>query len=81
VKKVEENQADTLQLKGYTVNSVSQRLGYQFNDQLSAELKGSFYSNRQPLVRSGKRYDRYNDWTWGATVKYVPTALHRFDIS
>lgn len=81
VKKVEENQADTLQLKGYTVNSVSQRLGYQFNEQLSAELKGSFYSNRQPLVRSGKRYDRYNDWMWGATVKYVPTALHRFDIS
>lgn len=81
VKQVEESQADTLQIKGYTVNTVSQRLGYQFNERLSAEVKGSFYSNRQPLVRGGKRYDRYNDVAWGANVKYLLSPQHRFDLS
>lgn len=81
VKQVEESQADTLQIKGYTVNTVSQRLGYQFNERLSAEVKGSFYSNRQPLVRGGKRYDHYNDVAWGANVKYLLSPQHRFDLS
>ena len=50
VKQVEESQADTLQIKGYTVNTVSQRLGYQFNERLSAEVKGFIVTDNPSCV-------------------------------
>lgn len=79
--RIENEEADTLQLKGYKVQTLSQRLGYRFNERLSVEGRGSFYTNRQPAIRNGKRYDRYSDLSWGGTVKYLLSSQHRFDLS
>ncbi|MDO5075141.1 MAG: TonB-dependent receptor [Bacteroidales bacterium] len=78
-----ESEASTLQVPyyGYTAWDASQRVGYTFSDQLSAEVKGTYYNNVRATRPSHRHHERYEDWTLSGRIKYLPHDGHQIDLS
>lgn len=66
---------------GYKIWDASQKFGYAFTDQLSADVKGSFYHNQRD-IRTGRQYqDIFIDYTLNARIKYLFNINHRLEAS
>lgn len=66
---------------GYKIWDASQKFGYAFTDQLSANVKGSFYHNQRD-IRAGRVYqDLFIDYTLNARIKYLFNINHRLKAS
>ncbi len=70
-----------LNMRGYETFSIAQKIGYDFTDKLSAELKGGFYQNRLLYVNEGKINERFRDFTFGGKVNYIFNEDSRLDLS
>lgn len=68
----EVEEARTTKVYGYNIWDFSQKVGYNCNERLSADLKGSFYHNKRD-VRDGKFHqDVFVDYTLSGKMKYLP---------
>ena len=57
---------------GYNIWDFTQKLGYTFNEKLSADFKGTYYRNQRD-IRTGRVYQEYYvDHTFSGKVKYLP---------
>ena len=62
---------------GYNIWDFTQKLGYTFNERLSADLKFTNCWNQKD-IRTGRLYQEYNrDYTVGAKVRWLPAPGHQ----
>lgn len=65
---------------GYNIWDFTQKLGYNFNEKISADVKFTNYWNQKD-IRTGRLYQEYNrDYTLGAKVKYLPAEGHQITV-
>lgn len=58
---------------GYNIWDFMQKLGYTFNEKLSADIKGAYYRNQRD-IRTGRLYQEYFvDHSFGGKIKYLPS--------
>ncbi len=66
---------------GYKIWDFSQKIGYTFNEKLSADIKGTYYWN-QRAIRPGRLYQEYYvDYALSGKVKYLPAEGHQIVLS
>lgn len=61
----------TTNILGYKTISLDQKLGYDFSEKLSAELKGGFYQNKLLEVGEMEEQNRFRDFNLGAKMNYI----------
>jgi len=58
---------------GYNIWDFSQKLGYTFNEKLSADVKGTYYRNQRDIQANHPlRQEYYVDYAFSGNVKYLP---------
>ena len=66
---------------GYNIWDFMQKAGYNFNEKLSADIKGSYYRN-QRAIRAGKLYQEYYiDYSVSAKLKYLIAQQQQLTVS
>lgn len=69
-------------IRGYQIWDASQKLGYAFTDQFSAEVKGTYYHNkRDNSTAIAKVNDVYSDYAVNAKMKYLFNINHQLELS
>lgn len=69
-------------IRGYQIWDASQKFGYAFTDQFSAEVKGSYYHNkRDNSTAIAKVNDIYSDYAVNARLKYLFNINHQLELS
>lgn len=66
---------------GYHIWDFSQKVGYTFNERLSAEAKGTFYHNRND-IRDGQKFQNlFHDYSLRGKVRYLPAERQQITVS
>lgn len=74
--------ASSTTIRGYQIWDASQKFGYAFTDQLSADIKGTYYRNkRDNATANAKTNDIFSNYTVNGKLKYLFNVNHRLDLS
>lgn len=76
-----QSKPSSLIMYGYRIMDFGQRFKYRFNDHLSAEAYGTFYTNTRPTMNGKRWHQRYEDLVAGAKMKWQVNDNNRFDLS
>ncbi len=68
-------------INGYRIWDFTQRLGYVFGKKLSAEVKGTYYHNKQNKRTYTKHRDYFSDYTLNGRLNYLPAENHEIHVS
>lgn len=74
-------QKDTSGVRGYETIHLQQKLGYNFNEKLSVDLKGSYYRNDLLEPSQTDEETRFSNYTIGGNVHYIFNALSQLTLS
>lgn len=74
--------ANSSTIRGYQIWDASQKFGYAFTDQFSAEIKGTYYRNkRDNATANAKTNDIFSNYSVNGKLKYLFNVNHRLDLS
>lgn len=78
-KQVDEPASTTI--NGYQIWDFTQRLGYVFDKKFSAEVKGTYYHNKQNKRTYTKYRDYFSDCALNGRLNYLPSENHEVHVS